>query len=175
MTRPVFEFGPYRLDPSERLLLRAGNSVPVTPKALELLLVLVEHRGRVVAKDELMKLVWSETFVEETNLTHHISVLRGALGEQCGPFIETVPRRGYRFVAAVTERFEDQPDDAGANNQAGNSGDLHDRTARPQFQFLRRHQIIMVVVFGRQRHSAKAGERECRQECEVLSGSYHTG
>lgn len=114
----VFEFGSYRLDPSERLLLNNGNSVPLTPKAFELLLVLVERHGHVVAKDDLMRLVWSETFVEETNLTHHISVLRGALGEG-GPFIEAVPRRGYRFVAAVTERFEDQPDDSDTKAQNG--------------------------------------------------------
>src|SRR5688500_2586476 len=105
----VFEFGPFRLDSCERLLFRAGNSVPLTPKAFELLLILVDSQGHLMPKDDLMKRVWPESFVEETNLTHHISVLRNALGEDGGPFIETVPRRGYRFVAPVTEQVEDEP------------------------------------------------------------------
>jgi DNA-binding winged helix-turn-helix (wHTH) protein len=73
-TKQMFEFGPFRLDTCEKLLLRAGNSVPLTPKAFELLVNLVERHGQLVAKDQLMKLVWPESFVEETNLTHHISV-----------------------------------------------------------------------------------------------------
>src|ERR1700752_4361551 len=96
----LFEFGAYRLDAVERLLLRGDELVPLTPKAFELLLALVERHGHLVEKDELMKLVWGDSFVEETNLPHHISVLRSTLGQDKNAerFIETVPRRGYRFI-----------------------------------------------------------------------------
>src|SRR5437870_4562447 len=104
-----FDFGPFRLDPDQRLLLCNGNLAPLTPKAFELLRVLVERHGHIVAKDELMELVWPGSFVEETNLAHHISALRSTLGNgTTEPFIETVPRRGYRFVAPVREQLEDQ-------------------------------------------------------------------
>ena len=106
----VFEFGPYRLDSGERLLLRGDEVVPLTPKAFEMLLVLVENSGHVLTKEELMKRVWPDTIVEEANLSHNIYKLREALGEgRSGEkYIKTVPRRGYRFVGNVTElRDED--------------------------------------------------------------------
>ena len=100
----VYEFGPFRLDPTEGLLLRDGTPVPLMPKTFELLRVLVENRGRLLQKDELMKLVWPESFVEEGNLSHHVFTLRKALGEDKGSaYIETVPKRGYRFIAPVRE------------------------------------------------------------------------
>src|SRR5215472_4654735 len=99
----LYEFGPFRLDARERLLLREGEAVPLTPKAFETLLLLVESGGHTVEKDELMKRLWPDTFVEEANLTNNISLLRKALDEAPGlEYIKTVPRRGYRFVAAVT-------------------------------------------------------------------------
>src|SRR5215203_913292 len=96
-----YEFGRFRLKTAERVLLREGELVPITPKVFDILVTLVEHGGQVVAKDDLMKRVWPNTFVEEGNLTQNISLLRKALGETPGgaQFIETVPRRGYRFVA----------------------------------------------------------------------------
>lgn len=102
----LYEFGPFRLDASERLLLRAGESVALTPKAFDLLFVLVARHGRLVEKEELFKTVWPDTFVEESNLTYNISLIRKALGEgENGlKLIETVPKRGYRFVAEVRER-----------------------------------------------------------------------
>ena len=100
----VYEFGPFRLDPTEGLLLRDGTPVPLMPKTFEVLRVLVENRGRLLQKDELMKLVWPESFVEEGNLSHHVFTLRKALGEDKGSaYIETVPKRGYRFIAPVRE------------------------------------------------------------------------
>jgi DNA-binding winged helix-turn-helix (wHTH) protein/TolB-like protein/Tfp pilus assembly protein PilF len=100
-----YEFGRFRLKVAERVLLREGELVPLTPKVFDILVTLVEHGGQVVSKDDLMKRVWPNTFVEEGNLTQNISLLRKALGETPGgaQFIETVPRRGYRFVAETSE------------------------------------------------------------------------
>jgi TolB-like protein/DNA-binding winged helix-turn-helix (wHTH) protein len=95
------DFGPFRVDASRRLLLRQGNIVPLTPKAFDILMVLLRNPGRVVEKNELMRLVWPGTVVEENNLTRNISSLRKALEE--GPserrYIVTIPGRGYQFAA----------------------------------------------------------------------------
>ena len=100
----LYEFGPFRLDPGERLLLREGQHVPLTPKAFETLLILVENCGHVINKDELLKKVWPDTFVEEVNLAKNVSYLRKILGgEQTTQYIETIPKRGYRFVASVKD------------------------------------------------------------------------
>ena len=100
----IYSFGPFRLDPSQRLLERRGKPVPLAPKVVDTLLVLVENRGRLTDKEDLMKRVWPNTFVEEGNLTTNIHLLRKVLGK--GPkgqnYIETVPRRGYRFAGEVT-------------------------------------------------------------------------
>src|SRR5262245_21463089 len=106
----VYEFGPFRLDGVERLLLRDGKAVPLTPKAFDLLLALVERHGHLLEKDELLKKVWPDTFVEEANLASNISQLRKALGdgENGRQFIETAPKRGYRFIASVREFAEER-------------------------------------------------------------------
>ena len=97
-----YYFGPYSLNGSEGVLSRDGQPVSLRPKALETLLVLVRNCGHLVEKDELMTQVWPETTVEEANLTQNIFTLRKVLGEtEEIKYIETVPRRGYRFVAAV--------------------------------------------------------------------------
>jgi DNA-binding winged helix-turn-helix (wHTH) protein/TolB-like protein/Tfp pilus assembly protein PilF len=103
--QPFYEFGPFRLEPSERLLVRSGKSVPIPPKAFEALLLLVQNSGHVLSKDQLMNRLWPNTFVEENNLTQHISMLRRALEEGPGrsEYIETVPKLGYRFAAPVRE------------------------------------------------------------------------
>jgi len=108
MDRPreqSYEFGPFKLDPAEHLLLRGGEAVSITPKAFDLLVALVENRGHLVIKEELMERIWPDSFVEEANLSVKMSELRRALGEtpNANRYIETVPRRGYRFVADVTE------------------------------------------------------------------------
>ena len=101
----VYEFGPFRLELREHRLLRQGARIPLTGKAFQTLRVLVEARGNLVSKQDLMTAVWPETAVEENNLDRNISTLRKALGEQSNgrPFIETVPRVGYRFLAPVTD------------------------------------------------------------------------
>jgi Tol biopolymer transport system component/DNA-binding winged helix-turn-helix (wHTH) protein len=106
-----YEFGSYRLDIRERILLRDGHHVPLPPKALETLIVLVENSGHILEKDELLKRVWPDTFVEEGNLAKKISDLRKILGEeQSDHYIETIPKRGYRFVAPVREVWDDHSD-----------------------------------------------------------------
>src|ERR687887_1575061 len=108
--RHVYEFGPFRLDVTDRLLLRDEEHIPLTPKAFETLLALVEHGGHIIDKDELMKKVWPNTFVEEVNLAKNVSSLRKILGEdQSEHYIETIPKRGYRFVAGVREVWAEDP------------------------------------------------------------------
>ena len=103
--KPAYEFGPFRLDSERAVLLRDGQPVPLTQKSFEMLLVLIENRNDTVSKDVLLKTVWPNSFVDEANLTQHISVLRKAFGEtpQDRRYIVTVPGRGYRFVAPVRE------------------------------------------------------------------------
>lgn len=100
-----FTFGPYRLDCERRLLLRGDDPVPLYEKALEILIVLVRHRGEIVSKDELMKAVWPDAFVEEANLSQNVFVLRKTLGERPkeNRYIATIPGRGYSFVAVVEQ------------------------------------------------------------------------
>ena len=97
------QFGDFTLDVSERLLLREGRPVPLTPKAFDVLSALATRPGRLVTKDELIKEVWPDSFVEENNLAYHVFALRRALGEtpEGGKYVETVPKRGYRFIAPV--------------------------------------------------------------------------
>ncbi len=99
----LFEFGPFRVDPEKELLLRGAETVPLTPKTFQILLVLIRHSQEVVTKDDLLKMVWPDTFVEEANLSRNIFLLRKALGEspQDHQYIVTVPGRGYRFAEDV--------------------------------------------------------------------------
>ena len=114
----VYEFGDFVLNPQERLLLCEGKPVPLTPKAFELILVLVQREGRLVEKDELLRTVWPGVAVEEGNLAVMVSHLRKVLGDDRGThaYIETVPRYGYRFVAPVTRRTEPDPPAAGVES-----------------------------------------------------------
>jgi eukaryotic-like serine/threonine-protein kinase len=104
----LYEFGPFRLDPAKRLLLRGEDSVALTPKAFETLLLLVENRDRALLKDELMSRLWPESFVEESNLSQTIFVLRKTLGDtaQGQRYIVTVRGSGYRFAEPVRENKE---------------------------------------------------------------------
>lgn len=100
-----YEFGPFRIDSDERQLLRGEEPIPLTPKAFETLLILVRSSERIVLKDDLMKSLWPDSFVEEANLSQNIFILRKALGEtaQNPRYITTVPGRGYRFAQKVRE------------------------------------------------------------------------
>jgi pimeloyl-ACP methyl ester carboxylesterase/DNA-binding winged helix-turn-helix (wHTH) protein/class 3 adenylate cyclase len=110
--RRLYGFGPFRIDPAERTLLCDERPVQLTPKVFDTLLVLVENSGHVLGKNELMQMVWPDSFVEENNLAQNISVLRKVLGEGADglKYIETVPKRGYRFVASVEELWDEQAD-----------------------------------------------------------------
>src|SRR4051794_37716860 len=104
-TSPVFEFGSFVLNPPERLLLREGRPVEMPPKVFDLLLALVRAPGHLLEKEELLRTVWEGSFVEEGNVNRQISTLRRILGDAAGSgqFIETVPKRGYRFIAPVRQ------------------------------------------------------------------------
>lgn len=125
-----YDFGRFRLNPAKRVLLREGEPVPLTPKVFDILVTLVENSGQVVGKDDLMKRIWPTTFVEEGNLTQNVSLLRKALGESAGgvQFIETVPRRGYRFVAQITRSQDDRSSSIGpaAHESSASESNGHD-------------------------------------------------
>ena len=106
--RHFYEFGDFRLDADKHRLLRDGEVVPLSPKAVEALFVLVRNPGKPLEREALMQAVWAESFVEDANLTVAISHLRKALGQnnETAEYIETVPRVGYRFVADVREISE---------------------------------------------------------------------
>src|ERR1035441_10597463 len=101
----VYEFGAFHIDAAERLLFRGDELIPLTPKVADTLLVLLSNAGRVVGKDELMKTIWPDAFVDEGGLARNISALRKALGEGVDEtqFIETLPKRGYRSEEHTSE------------------------------------------------------------------------
>ena len=101
-TAELYEFGPFRLEPAERRLSRNNEPVVLTPKVFDTLVLLVRNSGHLLEKDELIRTLWPDSFVEEGNLSNNIFVLRKTLGED-PPYIETIPRRGYRFVGAVRQ------------------------------------------------------------------------
>ena len=105
-----YDFGPFRLDVAERVLTKGPQAVPLTPKAFDTLVFLIRNSGHVVEKDELLKQVWPDTFVEEGVLAVNVAALRKALneGREWPSYIETVPRRGYRFTGDV-RAFRDRP------------------------------------------------------------------
>jgi TolB-like protein/DNA-binding winged helix-turn-helix (wHTH) protein/Flp pilus assembly protein TadD len=113
-TPGLYEFGPFRLNAAERTLVRGVEVVPLGPKVFDTLLLLVESGGHLLGKDELLKRLWPDNFVEESSLSQNIFLLRKAMGESTGTpeqrYIETVPKIGYRFVAQV-KRLEAIPDD----------------------------------------------------------------
>jgi DNA-binding winged helix-turn-helix (wHTH) protein/pimeloyl-ACP methyl ester carboxylesterase len=117
----IYVFGQFSLDVSKQLLFADDEIVTLTPKAFDTLLVLVENRGRVLSKEELMHLVWPDQFVEENNLAQNIHVIRKSLHDGVGglKYIETIPKRGYRFVAEVEVLNEQAPTDSPDNQQIG--------------------------------------------------------
>lgn len=129
-TKCFYEFGPFRLEPDEHLFLRGDKPQPLAPKAFELLVFLVQHRGRLLTKSQIMQAVWPDSFVEEANLTVWISVLRKTLGEgeEGQQYIETIPKKGYRFTAEVRagstpEQMGEQTGGATATDEISSAAD----------------------------------------------------
>jgi pimeloyl-ACP methyl ester carboxylesterase/DNA-binding winged helix-turn-helix (wHTH) protein len=104
-----YSFGAFRIDVTERVLFGERGAVPLTPKVFDTLLLLVENNSHVLGKQELIERIWPDSFVEDNNLAQNISILRKALGQSPGgqDYIQTVPKRGYRFVAEVREDWEE--------------------------------------------------------------------
>ena len=135
----VYEFGPFHLDATRRLLLKKGKTIKLFPKEFDTLLALVESNGKLLEKDDLMRRVWQDTIVEESNLTTNISHLRKLLGETRyrHDYIVTVPGRGYRFVAGVKQAFDEvivrertsvtvEEDEIGSEERTARTVDVND-------------------------------------------------
>jgi len=151
----TFEFGNFRLCAAKRLLLKGdGEAVPLMPKAFDTLLYLVEHKGKVIEKDELMSAIWADTIVEENNLTQNISILRRVLGEKHGEnrFIATVPGHGYKFVAEVRQidaAKKSEPPALADRLQPEAEGQFAtDKARTTQVKTASRFWLIALVVFS---------------------------
>jgi DNA-binding winged helix-turn-helix (wHTH) protein/TolB-like protein len=123
--RQAYEFGPYSLDLAERLLRCNGKAITLTPKAFDTLVVFLENSGRLLEKEELMKKLWPNSFVEEANLSHNISLLRKLFAEYTPgeQYIETIPKHGYRFLAGVAGLHDKEPQTAaGARPSLSDTG-----------------------------------------------------
>jgi DNA-binding winged helix-turn-helix (wHTH) protein len=120
----LYEFGPFVLDARSRILLKDGVTVRLTPKAFETLLVLIQHGVQVVDKEQLLKEVWPDTFVEEGSLSRNIHELRKALGDDSSQpcYIETIPKRGYRFLAPLKVSVPDAEHNSILRRRWGNDG-----------------------------------------------------
>jgi DNA-binding winged helix-turn-helix (wHTH) protein/TolB-like protein len=141
-----YDFGPFHLDPAERRLLRDDQLVALTPKCFDLLVVFVENSGHLVRKEELLEQLWPDQFVEDGNLSFNISTLRKALGEgQNGQhFIETVPKKGFRFVAPVHEREADRTE---LTTEAGKETTQQPEHSLP-FRSISRFPLSLKIVGG---------------------------
>ena len=144
----VWRFGSFRLDPAEKLLQREGVEVRLPPKAFDLLVALVNGRGRLQEKDDLLRQVWPDTFVEESSLAQHVSILRKALqdGEGGVTYIDTVPKRGYRFVAAVSEVA--RTDSENANPEASGAGIRKSPRPRPWIGLIAAVAIVLAAALA---------------------------
>ena len=171
--RYIYEFGPFRLDQAERLLLRGDQVLSLTPKALDTLIALIENSRHVVTKEELMNRVWPDIYVEETNLAQHISMLRKVLGERedGGQFIETVPKRGYRFVVPV-KKVRHVPTDASLANQISSAeSSQNEAPQQPNDGRDQTRLLIPEAQSGQRRASVKPGTRLGRYEILSLLGA----
>ncbi len=158
-----FEFGEFLLDAREKVLLRDGKPIPITPKAFQLLFLLVEKHGHLVEKNELMKSVWADSFVEEGNITFTIGLLRKLLEDNTkNPrFIETVPRRGYRFIADVrrVENLEEE-DETSKTGEAEKEIRLSPNSSSPFLSVSPSHKGAVVVLADWRREASGNEARE---------------
>jgi Tol biopolymer transport system component/DNA-binding winged helix-turn-helix (wHTH) protein len=147
--KQLYEFGPFQVDPEKELLLREGETVPLTPKTFQILLVLIRSRKEVVTKDDLLKAVWPDTFVEEANLSRNIFLLRKALGEspQDHRYVVTVPGRGYRFAEEV-QFVPEQPMNIVAASHARVQVEVRESTRWPWLAIAAGVLATAVVALG---------------------------
>jgi len=148
-TRQLYEFGPFRVDPEKELLLRDNQAIPLAPKAFQVLLVLVRRKKELVTKDELLSAVWPDTFVEETNLSRNIFLLRRALGEspRDHQYIVTVPGRGYRFAEEVQLVPEAELNIVGASRS---QAQVRVKETRSWAWIIVAAVLVVAMVFGSQ-------------------------
>ena len=164
-----FEFGEFFLDTREKVLFCNGKPLPVTPKVFQLLFVLVKNHGHLVEKDELMKLVWPDAVVEEGNIAYTIRFLRKALGDdsQNSRFIETVPRRGYRFIAEVRH--------VEAKNENAESHLVRNRNSSVKFRFpigesqVRHSGAVVALADWRHGSDDKPGQKSASEELAITT------
>jgi DNA-binding winged helix-turn-helix (wHTH) protein len=176
-----FEFGEFRLDPLLRVLRRGQETVSVTPKAFDLLLLLVRSGGRVLTKEEIMKAVWTGSFVEESNLTQTIFVLRKALGESPDQrFILTVQSRGYRFVTEVQEVKRETTREAQGQvtNPTGQPGFVKPSAGRRIWPIILGVLLLLGIATGiylRMSHRDRSGgrERKLRDSAPLVCRTSH--
>src|ERR1043165_405612 len=159
-TRCLFEFGPFRIETANRLLLRDGKPIALKPKVVETLLVLVQNAGRVLEKDELIEKLWPDSFVEEVNLTQNIYELRKALNSGAEEsYIEPIPRRGYRFAGQVKELpFEEGGAPAASRAEHGPVRE-NSELARQQFEDEKREEPSAVPVMASDANRAQLSRR----------------
>jgi TolB-like protein/DNA-binding winged helix-turn-helix (wHTH) protein/Tfp pilus assembly protein PilF len=158
-----YEFGPYRIDTGERLLRRAGELIPLPPKLADTLLELVRNAGRMVDKTDLMKAVWPDTFVEEGALTRNISLLRKILGDAGDQttYIETIPKRGYRFVAPVSA----------VAAEVGATTEPSPQTRRPAGKWIALAGILLLAGIGAAAKFYLAGDAAARPANPVTAAT----
>ncbi len=149
-----YEFHPFLLDTIQHLLLKDGRPVALTPKTYDTLLLLVQNSGRMLSKEELMKTLWPDSFVEESNLTQQVSMIRRALGDSPGDphFIVTVPGRGYRFSAEVRS-WEDEKEDFGLAASAAQS--VGEAAIRNGQKFAKNTELIASPIKRRDRETSR--------------------
>ncbi len=148
-TKRFYEFAGFRLDLSEKLLLSGGSMVPLAPKVFDTLNVLIENAGHLLEKDELIRKIWEGRFVDDSNLTFNIKMLRKALGDDAAKprFIETVPRRGYRFIAEVGEVFIEAEIDSVRREQSPLPAG-HNSSQRSTKRFYAAFAAVGVLLIG---------------------------
>src|SRR5947209_4392886 len=179
LEKPVYHFRDFALEPAERRLSQAGRPIALTPKVFDTLVLLVERAGHVVSKDELMQRLWPRGYVDESNLTKHIWLIRRALGdrEDESRLIETVPKVGYRFVAPVNSAGDasaasqtsgdEPPADAGEPSAAAAPAIAAVRRPRWIFAALAGALIVVLLVGWRLLEFQKVQSRDIRQGREV--------
>src|ERR1041385_6372767 len=175
----LYEFGEFVLDARSRILLKDGVTVRLTPKALETLLVLIQHGAQLVEKEQLVKEVWPDTYVEEGSLSRNINELRKALGDDSSKpsYIETVPKPGYRFLAAVKVSVVDGEEAAAViEKRLTRAPDTTRRSRRMiaigiadglllaafvgMFLYLRHHRHVCDVTVGCEDHATAIDEQQ---------------